>query len=93
MDRHHNASCCVTLSLRILFGAGWLGFAHRETLCDAYTICQESYYVDVSILLQVNEKGCMFLLSNTDRLRRSVLLLDLIVLRSFAFVVGLFYFI
>ena len=58
----HKVLYCVTLSQRILFGTGWLGFAYMGTLCDAYIMCQESNDVVVSILIQVKEKGCLFLL-------------------------------
>ena len=58
----HKVLYCVTLSQRILFGIGWLGFAYKETLCDAYIMCQESNDVVVSILIHVNEKCCLFLL-------------------------------
>lgn len=59
---HHKVLYCVTLSQRILFGTGWLGFAYKETLCDAYLMSQESNDVVGSMLIQVNEKGCLFLL-------------------------------
>lgn len=58
----HKVLYCVTLSQRILFGTCRLGFAYMGTLCDAYITCQESNDVVVSILIQVNEKGCLFLL-------------------------------
>ena len=58
----HKVLYCVTLSQRILFDTGWLGFAYKETLCDEYIMCQESNDLVVSILIKVNEKGYLFLL-------------------------------